>query len=167
MTITTDHEGLILTTDFTKEDVDYCTKRHLEIYSEEFGLSQVFFDNVVSLIDEFYREYDSEKDFMLVARDNGRFAGTITMIGEEDGNARLRFFFVEPFTRGKGVGKLLFTTAMQLSKDMGYTHAYFSTFNVNKIARTMYRKLGFKMTGEESAEEFGHGLIEENWEKDL
>ena len=57
---------------------------------------------------------------MLIAKIDGKFGGTITFIGEENGIGRLRFFFVEPFTRGKGVGRLVFTTAMSMAKEMGY-----------------------------------------------
>ncbi len=167
MIIETNIENLILTTDFTDEDIAYCLQRHKEIYTQEFGLNASFEDNLDELLTDFRDRFDPEKDFMLIAKDSDRFAGTISMIGEDDGKARLRFFFVEPFTRGKGVGKLLFTTAMKLSKQMGYTKAYFSTFNFLKIARTMYRNLGFYVKGEQSADEFGVGVIEEIWEKEL
>ena len=56
---------------------------------------------------------------MLIAKLNGKFAGTITAIGRENGNVQLRFFFVEPIARGLGLGKLLFTIVMKKSKEMG------------------------------------------------
>ena len=90
-----------------------------------------------------------------------------TFMGEENGIGRLRFFFVEPFTRGKGVGRLVFTTAMSMAKDMGYNHLYFSTYNVLNAARTMYRSLGFVITKETPEEEVAPGVIEEIWEKDI
>jgi GNAT superfamily N-acetyltransferase len=89
------------------------------------------------------------------------------VLGEENGVGRLRFFFVEPFTRGKGVGRLVFTTAMDMAKEMGYNHLYFSTYNVLKPARNMYRSLGFVITKETPEDEVLPGAVEEIWEKDI
>ena len=159
--------GVTLTTEFTHEDIEYSMKRHIEIFDGEYGFSEYFNKYATGKIAEFEHIYNPEKDFMLIAKVDGKFAGTITLIGEEDGNARLRYFFVEPFTRGKGVGKLTFTTAMELAKEMGYTHLYFTTYNVLKVARTMYRQLGFEITETVPDENVAPGVIEEYWAKDI
>lgn len=158
---------IILTTDFTQADIEYSKKRHVEIFDSEYGFSEYFNKYATSAIDKFPHTYNPERDFMLIAKVDGKFGGTITLIGEEDGNARLRFFFVEPFTRGKGVGKLIFTTAMSMAKDMGYSHLYFSTYNLLKPARNMYRQLGFTITKETPEYEVAPGAVEEIWEKDI
>ena len=61
----------------------------------------------------------------------------------------------------------MFTTAMDMAKEMGYNHLYFSTYNVLNAARTMYRTLGFVITKETPEEEVAPGVIEEIWEKDI
>lgn len=158
---------IVLTTDFTDEDIEYSVKRHIEIFDSEYHFLQPFNVGVTHLIRDFKKTYNPKRDFMLIAKLNGKFAGTITAIGRVNGNVQLRFFFVEPIARGLGLGKLLFTTAMKKSKEMGYTHAFFSTYNVLKVARTMYRQLGFQITRTEPDEEVAPGVIEEIWEKDL
>ena len=159
--------NIALTTDFTQEDIDYSIKRHIEIFDGEYGFLAPFNESVTQLISDFGKSYNKDKDFMLIAKVSNKFAGTITAIGKENGRVQLRFFFVEPFTRGLGIGKLLFTTAMEKSKEMGYNHAFFSTYNVLKVARTMYRQLGFTITHTEPDEEVAPGVMEEIWEKDL
>ncbi len=161
--------GVLLTTTFTQEDIEYSKKRHVEIFDSEYNFSAYFNKYATAAIDKFPHTYNPEKDFMLIAKIDGRFAGTITLIGEgeEEGVARLRFFFVEPFTRGKGVGKLIFTTAMEMARDMGYNHLYFSTYNKLEPARNMYRKLGFVITKETPEDEVVPGAVEEIWEKDI
>ncbi|MEG1782804.1 MAG: GNAT family N-acetyltransferase [Oscillospiraceae bacterium] len=156
-----------LTTDFTQADIEHSIKKHIEIFDKEYGFLQPFNDGVTQLIGDFGKTYNPQKDFMLISRVDGESAGTITAIGKENGRVQLRFFFVEPLARGLGIGKLLFTTAMEKSKEMGYTHAFFSTYNVLKVARTMYRQLGFVITETEPDEEVAPGVIEEIWEKDL
>ena len=158
---------VLLTTTFTMEDIEYSKKRHVEIFGSEYGFSEFFNKYATAAIDAFPKTYDPEKDFMLIAKVEDKFAGTITFMGEENGVGRLRFFFVEPFTRGKGVGRLVFTTAMDMAKEMGYNHLYFSTYNVLNAARTMYRTLGFVITKETPEEEVAPGVIEEIWEKDI
>lgn len=165
--INTNIEGITLTTDFTQRDIDYSIKRHIEIFDSEYGFSREFNNNVTKLIKSFGENYNPDKEFMLIAKENGKFAGTITVLCQEEGKARLRYFFVEPFTRGKGVGRLLFTTAMNMAKEKGCTHAYFSTYNVLKPARTMYRHLGFEITHTQPDDDVAAGVVEEIWEKDL
>ncbi|MBQ3587892.1 MAG: GNAT family N-acetyltransferase [Oscillospiraceae bacterium] len=160
---------ILLTTEFTQEDIEYSKKRHVEIFDGEYGFSEYFNRYATGAIDKFPQTYNPEKDFMLIAKVDGKFGGTVTLIGEgeEEGIARLRFFFVEPFTRGKGVGKLLFTTAMSMAKEMGYRHLYFSTYNVLEPARNMYRNLGYVITKETPEDEVLPGAVEEIWEIDL
>ncbi len=161
--------GVLLTTTFTQEDIEYSKKRHIEIFDGEYNFSEHFNKYALGAIDDFAKSYNPEKDFMLIAKVDGKFGGTITLIteGEKEGTGRLRFFFVEPFTRGKGVGKLLFTTAMDMAKEMGCNHLYFSTMNVLEPARNMYRKLGFTITEETPDELTAPGVVEEIWEKDI
>ena len=56
---------------------------------------------------------------------------------------------------------------VDMAKEMGYNHLYFSTYNVLNAARTMYRSLGFIITKETPEEEVAPGVIEEIWEKDI
>ena len=159
--------SVIITDKFTQRDIDHSIKRHTEIFTREYGFSEIFNESVAGLIADFGRNFDPENEFMLVARVEGEFGGTISGICYPDGNARLRYFFVEPFTRGKGVGRKLFTTAMDKVKEKGCNHIWFSTYNVLEPARNMYRSLGFAITRTEPDEEVGPGVIEETWEKDL
>ena len=158
---------VIITDKFTQRDIDHSVKRHTEIFTEEYGFSQIFNDSVSQLVADFGKNFNPENEFMLVARVDGEFGGTISCICQPDGQARLRYFFVEPFTRGHGVGRKLFTTAMEKAKEMGSTHAYFTTYNVLEPARNMYRSLGFEITHTEPDEEVAPGVIEETWERDL
>ena len=56
---------------------------------------------------------------------------------------------------------------IEKAKEMGYNHLYFSTYSVLKVARTMYRELGFTVTDSYDDEEVGNGVKEEIWEKDI
>ena len=85
---------ILLTTTFTQEDIEYSKKRHVEIFGSEYGFSQFFNKYATAAIDAFPKTYNEEKDFMLIAKVDGKFGGTITFMGEENGVGRLRFFFL-------------------------------------------------------------------------
>lgn len=159
--------NITLTTAFTHKDIQHSIAKHIEIFDSEYGFSPYFNKKVSALIQDFETNFNAETDFMLIAKKENKFAGTITAIGKENGKVQLRFFFVEPFARGEGVGKLLFVNAMEYAKQKGYTHAFFSTYSVLKVARTMYHQLGFTITQSSPAPEIGTEVIEEIWERDL
>ncbi|MBQ8603336.1 MAG: GNAT family N-acetyltransferase [Oscillospiraceae bacterium] len=159
--------GVLLTTEFTMEDVETSIRRQREIFGGEFGFLDSSHPYAEKAIREFVKTWQAEKDFMLVAKAGDRFVGTITFMGEENGVGRLRFLIVEPDMRGKGLGKAIVTTALEWAKDMGYSHIYLSTHSILNTARRMYSKLGFVKTGEESAEEVCPGAMEEVWEIDV
>lgn len=79
----TEIEGITLTTDFTQEDIDYSIKRHAEIFDGEYGFKPFFNDMVAKLIGDFPSIYKEGRDFMLVAHADGKFAGTITLLGRK------------------------------------------------------------------------------------
>lgn len=153
--------------EFSLSNVEYSIESHKRIFANEFHFNQVFFDNVTALIGEFGKSFDEKTQFMLVAYVDGEKAGSICGIGKENGAIQLRFFFLDSNTRGMGLGKKLFVRAMECCKEMGYSHIFFYTFNKLEIARTMYKKLGFVMTGCHDEEEIASGAKEEMWERDI
>ena len=104
----------------------------------------------------------------LMIEDEGVTLGCIDLFDFDARNRKAAIgMYIAPHARGKGVGKLIFTTAMSMAKDMGYNHLYFSTYNVLKPARNMYRNLGFVITKETPEDEVLPGAVEEIWEKDI
>lgn len=158
---------ILLTTDYTNEDIEYSVRRHNEIFNQEYGFSQESGRPVAQRIRAFGANCNSEKEFMLIAKHDGTFVGTVSFMGEDNGTGRLRYVFVDPHIRGRGVGSLLIETARSMAKDMGYTHLYLTTFDILAAARRMYARLGFVKTALEPADYVMSGLVEETWEKDI
>lgn len=153
--------------DFSEENVRFVIESHKSIFDKEFHFSNVFFSNVTKTIEEFAENYNENTDFMLVAYVDGERMGSISGIGRENGNIQLRFYFLHEGARGMKLGKKLFVAAMDKCKEMGYNHIFFHTFNKLEVARAMYVKLGFVITGSESEEDIAEGVVEEIWEKDI
>ena len=153
--------------ELSPEIIDFLIESHKSIFSKEFHFNPIFFEMVEKTITEFGKEFNPEKDFTLIAYVDGEKMGSISGIGREKGNVQLRFYFLHEGARGMKLGKKLFVAAMDKCKEMGYNHIFFHTFNKLEVARAMYEKLGFVITGSESTEEITQGAVEEIWEKDI
>ena len=153
--------------ELSPEIIDFLIESHKSIFSKEFHFNPIFFEMVEKTITEFGKDFNPEKDFTLIAYVDGEKMGSISGIGREKGNVQLRFYFLHEGARGMKLGKKLFVAAMDKCKEMGYNHIFFHTFNKLEVARAMYEKLGFVITGSESSEEITQGAIEEIWEKDI
>lgn len=151
--------------DFSEESLKFVIDGHLHIFDKEYHFKDIFFKNAVIKIGDFGKNYNAVKDFMLVAYVDGERMGSISGVGNENGDIHLRFFFLHEDARGMKLGKKLFTAAMDKCKEMGCSRIWFTTFNKLEVARSMYAKLGFTVTGYEKKEDIGDGVIEETWEK--
>jgi hypothetical protein len=69
---------VLLTTTFTQEDIEYSKKRHVEIFGSEYGFSEFFNKYATAAIDAFPKTYNPEKDFMLIAKVDGKFTVVYT-----------------------------------------------------------------------------------------
>ncbi|MCR5373505.1 MAG: GNAT family N-acetyltransferase [Solobacterium sp.] len=161
------YKGILLTTDFTEEDIETSIRKQREIFGGEFGFLDSSHAYPAMVIREFAKTWRPEKDFMLAAKKDNELVGTITLMGEDDRVARLRFLIVDPAYRGIGLGKEIVLTALEWAKEMGYTHVYLTTHSILETARAMYTSMGFRKTGEGPADEVKPGILEETYEIDL
>ena len=161
------YKGILLTTDFTLDEVETAIVRQREIFGGEFNFLDTSHQYAEKAQRDFIKNYDPSKQFLLITRNNGKFAGTITFMGEDDGVGRLRFLIVEPEVRGIGLGKEIVSTALEWAKEMGYSHIYLTTHSVLEVARKMYASLGFVKVSEEPADEVCVGAMEERWDIDI
>ena len=68
----------------------------------------------------------------------------IRPFGETD--CEMKRLYVRPVHRGKGVGKKLAETAVEVAKELGYRRMYLDTLASMNDATKLYRLLGFKET---------------------
>ncbi|KAK4128240.1 acyl-CoA N-acyltransferase [Parathielavia appendiculata] len=95
-----------------------------------------------------------------------RIVGAVYIDGEcskMDGVARLRFFIVDESTRGLGVGKKLFETAMEFVRETNFHECQLSTLSDLTVARRLYEAAGFKEAGENWVEGLGKGHWQMNY----
>ena len=82
-------------------------------------------------------------------------------------DAQLRLLYVEPTTRGLGIGTHLVDECVEFARRAGYRKMTLWTNSVLDSARRIYQRKGFLLIKEERHHSFGKNLVGQNWELDL
>lgn len=119
---------------------------HAELYTREYGFSIGFETYAVETVAEYLQLDRPDRDRVWVAEADGRLVGCIGILGREDGAAQLRWFLVDPSTRGQGLGRRLIAEALDFCRAAGYRSVYLWTVNGLEAAAKLYREAGFQKT---------------------
>jgi ribosomal protein S18 acetylase RimI-like enzyme len=101
-----------------------------------------------------------------VAKKDGVFAGAVAVDGsmaKTDG-ARIRWFIVDSRYHNMGIGRNLLNCAMTFCRENGYQTVYLFTFKGLDAARALYERQGFRLTLEESVNQWGEVIREQKFE---
>lgn len=152
---------------FKSHDIEHIIERHMELYKGEYGFDDTFRDYVSNAIYDFVKSKKRNKENIWVAELNGKVVGSIAIVKVDDSTVQLRWFLIEPDTRGKGLGKRLMTTAIEFCKENNYSRVFLWTINNLKAARHLYKHYGFELSETSEHDIWGKHLIEERWDKQL
>ncbi|KAH7119332.1 acetyltransferase [Dactylonectria macrodidyma] len=146
-------------------DMGYIIHRHGLIYAREYGWDERFEGMVARIAADFVQHYDTTKERCWIAERNGEFLGSILLVGDKDNEnvARLRLLFVEPSSRGLGVGKQLVQQSIAFAKSAGYVQVVLYTQSILSAACRIYESFGFRITQEVSPEPFAPNSTGQIW----
>lgn len=168
-TLNANHNGSagVMTRTHRSGDIGWIIERHGAIYYQEHGWDQTFETLVARILTELVDSFEEEKDRIWIAEIDGERVGCILAARADDEIVRLRLFLVEPWARGRGVGKRLIQDFLSFARSAGYRKAVLWTNSNLESARHLYEKFGFIKVAEEVHHSFGHDLVGENWELTL
>lgn len=149
---------------FIEDDINYVISRHRILYEQEYGLSSVFGDYVEKGVHHFAQNYNSEMECMLIPEINGRPVGSVVIVKADEETAQLRYFLLEPETRGRGLGHKLVDKALDFCQEKGYKRVFLETICFLEAARHIYASKGFKITRTHRNPSWGEDVIEERWD---
>lgn len=153
---------------FTQDDIDFVILRQIVLYETEYGFtSDVWKSYVAEAVHKLVREFDPQRDCMLILERSGIPCGCIAIAHADETTAQLRFFFVEASLRGLGAGGRLMDTAMAFCREKNYRHVFLWTCDRLDAARYLYAKNGFHITNTHENNEWGAPMTEEQWDLDL
>lgn len=154
--------------DFRTGDLGWITHRQAVLYAEEYGWTQDYEAMVAQILSDFVRTFDPEREAAWVAEVGGRIVGSIFLVrGDQPGVGRLRLLYVEPETRGLGVGRMLVDACVERARAAGYDRLVLWTNSILTAARRIYQRVGFVLVDEAPHRSFGHDLVGQTWSLDL
>ena len=145
-------------------DLGYLAYLHAKIYYAECGYDLEFEGYVCKTFYEFTKRYSEERDRFFIAEQDGSIIGNIAILGHSEEEAQLRWFLIQPESRGIGLGHKLFEKAMEFCRKKGYKKVWLLTTDDQEKATAMYAREGFQLISEEHIHMWGRELIERRYE---
>jgi len=148
-------------------EMGWIIHRQAVLYAQEYGWDAQFEALVAEIVAKFVKKHDSGRERCWIAEKDGEIVGSIFLVKKTKTVAKLRMLYVEPQTRGLGIGQRLVDECLQFARTAGYNKIILWTNIILTAARHIYIKTGFHLVKEQSHHSFGHDLIGETWELKL
>lgn len=140
-------------------DLGWVVQRHGELYAEEFAWDTSFEALVARIVADYAERHDPAREAAWIAELDGRRAGCVFCVAEDERVAKLRILLVEPRARGLGVGRRLVRECIDFARRAGYEELVLWTNHPLTAARRIYDEAGFRLVREEAHHSFGHDLV--------
>ncbi len=148
-------------------DMGWVVYRHGVSYAQEYGWDEQFEALVAGIVVKFLQRFDPKRERCWIAEKDEEIVGSVFLVKHTKNIAQLRMLYVEPFTRGMGIGKRLVEECIRFARQAGYKKIILWTQSILYAARHIYEATGFKIVKTESHHSFGHDLVAEIWELKL
>jgi DNA-binding MarR family transcriptional regulator/GNAT superfamily N-acetyltransferase len=148
-------------------DFGWIVKRHAELYGKEYGWVEPFEGLCAQIVADFVNKFDAKRERCWIAERQDENVGTVMLVNDGDGIARLRLLLVEPSARGLGIGARLVNEAVRFAHDCDYRKMTLWTHSVLAAARHVYRSSGFKLMRSEPHQSWGQPVVSEHYDLEL
>src|SRR3984893_3553733 len=148
-------------------DFGWIVQRHAELYAQEYGWTEPFEGLCAQIVADFINNHDPKLDRCWIVDRNGENAGSVMLVKDSPGVARLRLLLVEPDTRGLGLGARLTEECIRCARAAGYKKIVLWTHSNLPAARRVYQNAGFRLVRSERHKSWSRPVISEHWELDL
>lgn len=144
-------------------DMGWVTERHGVFYGEAHGWAPKIEAVTARICADFLDNFDPERERCWIAERGGERVGSVFMVRESEGVARLRLLLLEPAARGEGLGRRLVDECIAFAREKGYREIVLWTHEVLTAARAIYAAAGFQMVDSYVHDDFGKPEVSETW----
>jgi GNAT superfamily N-acetyltransferase len=148
-------------------DLSWLMYRHMVTIAREQGWNTRYEGHLLEISSRFLLKLDPACERVWIAVRGDEILGCVGLVREDATTARLRTLFVEPATRGLGLGRRLVRTCVAFARQAGYGAVVLWTLDVLTAARALYASEGFGMVSSDTWDEIGPVLQDETWRLEL
>jgi GNAT superfamily N-acetyltransferase len=148
-------------------DFGWIVARHAELYAREYGWTEPFEGLCAQIVADFVNNYDAKLEHCWIAEVGAENVGTVMLVKDKPGVARIRLLLVDPKARGLGLGARLVDEGVSFARAAGYKKITLWTHSVLTAARHIYEKAGFKLMRSEKHKSWGKPVVSEHWDLEL
>lgn len=136
-------------------------------YAREYGWNEKFEGLLAEVAGKFISGFNPERERCWIAERDGKRIGSVALADGGGDLAKLRLLYLDPSSRGLGLGRTLVHQCIRFSIPAGYRRMSLWTNDVLAAAIHIYVKAGFKLVSEERHAMFGPECVGQTWELDL
>jgi ribosomal protein S18 acetylase RimI-like enzyme len=146
-------------------DIGAIVELHGRLYAAEHGLDARFEAGVARglaqlVLDGFPRAHEGA----WIVDDGGAVRGSLALSDEGDGLGRVRFFVLEPGTRGHGLGRRMLGALLDRARSGPYDRLELETFSALRAAAHLYRSAGFAVVSTQRTDRWGPPIDMQRYE---
>jgi DNA-binding MarR family transcriptional regulator/GNAT superfamily N-acetyltransferase len=145
-------------------DIGWITHRQGLLYAQEYGWDESYEVLVAEILAGFVKSFDPQAEQAWVAESEGAIVGSVFLVRATTEVAKLRLLYVEPHTRGLGIGRALVEACIEAARTKGYRTLTRWTNDILVSARRIYEAAGFQLITSEAHRSFGKDLVGQTWE---
>lgn len=145
-------------------DLGWIVERHGALCAREFGWDVTFEARCARLVAAFAEDHHPFLERVWIAERGGARAGCVMCVRDTaPSTARLRLLLVEPWARGRGLGRLLLTECLGFARGVGYRAVVVRTQKAQVAAERLAREAGFVRGAEKHRPGYGGELVGQDW----
>jgi DNA-binding MarR family transcriptional regulator/GNAT superfamily N-acetyltransferase len=148
-------------------DIGWIIQRHGEAYHDSHGWDESFEVMVAEIAAKFARDYDPATERSWIAEVDGTRSGSVVLTRKSKWVGQLRLLFVDPTSRGLGIGSRLVSECVGHARHVGYRKIVLFTVQGLDAARRLYEAEGFQLTNERPGHAWGGAHLAQTWELHL